>query len=61
MYQLWTNAYSIRSYGCKSDENIIIYSHRTSGWSTVYQLTPNFSVEVLTNFDMVGRLFYVKI
>ena len=60
MYQLWTNAYSIRKAyeTCKSDENIIIFSHRTSGWSNpVYQLTPNFSVEVLTNFGY-GRSSY---
>ena len=59
-YLLWTKAYSIRKAyeTCKSDENIIIHSHRTSGWSNpVYQLTPNFSVEVLTNFGY-GRSSY---
>ncbi|MDA8753775.1 hypothetical protein N9N24_04685 [Candidatus Marinimicrobia bacterium] len=64
-YKLWTDAYSIRKAyeTCKLDENIIIHSHRTSGWSNpVYQLTPNFSVEVLTNFGYGGSsYFYTKL
>ena len=59
-YEKWIKAYSIRkTYEiCKLDKSIIIYSHRTSGFSNpVYQLTPNFSVEIKTNFGY-GRSSY---
>jgi len=64
-YELWIKAYSIhKTYGiCKRDESIILFSHRTSGYSNpVYQLTPNFSVEINTNFGY-GRssYFYTKL
>jgi len=64
-YESWIKSYSIRkTYGiCKRDESIILFSHRTSGFSNpVYQLTPNFSVEIKTNFGY-GRssYFYTKL
>ena len=64
-YEFWIKAYSIqKAYeACQSDETIIIYSHRTAGWSNpIYQLTPNFSVEVLTNFGYgKSSYFFTKL
>ncbi len=43
---------------CLKNKNIITFSHRRCGWSQpVYQLTPNFSIEVKTNFGY-GRSSY---
>lgn len=64
-YQLWCNAYAIEiAYNkCSSDQNILTYSHRITGWSNpVYQLTPNFSVELKTNFGYGSvSYFYTKL
>lgn len=52
-YSLWSKAYSInKSYRqCEDDKSILTFSHRIDGWSNpLYQLTPNFSVEIKTNF-----------
>jgi len=64
-YILWHNAYSInKTYRlCHEDKSIMTFSHRIDGWSDpVYQLTPNFSVEIKTNFGY-GRAsyFYTKL
>ena len=52
-YVLWSKAYSInKTYRfCQQDKSILTFSHRITGWSNpVYQLTPDFSVEIKTNF-----------
>ena len=57
-YEKWIKAYSIRKTYmiCKSDKSIFLFSHRTAGFSNpIYQLTPNFSIEIKTNFGY-GRL-----
>lgn len=64
-YILWSNALAIKkAYKvCESNKDIIIYSHRRAGWSNPeYQLTPNFSIEIKTNFGY-GRVsyFYTKL
>ncbi|MCD8443240.1 hypothetical protein LNI88_11610 [Tenacibaculum dicentrarchi] len=64
-YQLWVKAYSInKTYRiCNEDKSIIAFSHRIDGWSKpLYQLTPNFSLEIKTNFGF-GRAsyFYTKL
>lgn len=64
-YNLWHEAYSInKAYRlCHEDNSILTFSHRIDGWSNpVYQLTPNFSVEIKTNFGY-GRAsyFYTKL
>ncbi len=64
-YILWSNAFSInKTYKlCQEDKSILIFSHCIDGWSNpVYQLTPNFSVEIKTNFGY-GRAsyFYTKL
>lgn len=59
-FQLLTLAYSIElAYKkCSLDKRILTYSHREKGWSDpVYQLTKNFSVELMTNFGY-GRASY---
>lgn len=36
---------------CHDDKNVLTFSHRLCGWSNPdYKLTPNFSVEIKTNF-----------
>lgn len=64
-YRLWGKAYAInKTYRlCYEDKSILTFSHRIDGWSNpVYQLTPNFSVEIRTNFGY-GRAsyFYTKL
>ncbi|WP_458626468.1 hypothetical protein [Winogradskyella sp. PC D3.3] len=64
-YNLWVKAYSInKTYRiCHEDKSIIAFSHRIDGWSKpLYQLTPNFSLEIKTNFGY-GRAsyFYTKL
>ena len=64
-YKLWHNAFSInKTYRlCHEDKSILTFSHRIDGWSNpLYQLTPNFSVEIKTNFGY-GRAsyFYTKL
>jgi len=52
-YILWAKAYSIKkTYAlCHQDKSILTFSHRIDGWSDPsYQLTPNFSLELKTNF-----------
>ncbi len=64
-YKLWCHAYAIEiAYEkCSNDQNILAYSHRITGWSNpVYQLTPNFSVELKTNFGYGSvSYFYTKL
>ena len=64
-YVLWNKAFSInKSYRvCLDDKSILTFSHRRDGWSNpVYQLTPNFSVEIKTNFGYGGAsYFYSKL
>jgi hypothetical protein len=64
-YIKWHNAFSInKTYRlCHEDKSILTFSHRIDGWSNpLYQLTPNFSVEIKTNFGY-GRssYFYTKL
>ena len=59
-YNLWAKALAIQqSYiKCQQNGKFLIYSHRIIGWSNpVYSLTPNFSIEVKTNFGY-GRSSY---
>lgn len=64
-FELWGKAYSINiAYRiCHEDQSILSFSHRLSGWSNpVYQLTPNFSIELKTNFGYgTSSYFYVKL
>lgn len=64
-YILWSKAYAInKTYRiCHEDKNILTFSHRIDGWSNpVYQLTPNFSVEIKTNFGYGSvSYFYTKL
>ena len=64
-YELWCKAYAIDlTYKkCKSEDNILTYSHRIIGWADpVYQLTPNFSLELKTNFGYgSASYFYTKL
>lgn len=64
-YILWNKAYSIyETYLlCNFNLDILTFSHREEGWSDpVYQLTPNFSVEIKTNFGFGRRsYFYTKL
>ncbi len=64
-YILWSHAYSInKTYRlCHEDKSILTFSHRIDGWSNpVYQLTPNFSVEIKTNFGYGNAsYFYTKL
>lgn len=64
-YVLWSKAYSInKTYRfCQQDKSILTFSHRITGWSNpVYQLTPDFSVEIKTNFGFgKSSYFYTKL
>jgi hypothetical protein len=64
-YELWAKAYSINvAYRlCHNDKRILTFSHRISGWSNpVYRLTPNFTVELKTNFGFgSASYFYTKL
>lgn len=64
-YLLWIKAYSInKTYRlCHEDKSILTFSHRIDGWSNpIYQLTPNFSVEIKTNFGYGNAsYFYTKL
>ncbi len=64
-YILWHEAFSInKTYRlCHEDKTILTFSHRIDGWSNpVYQLTPNFSVELKTNFGYGhASYFYTKL
>jgi hypothetical protein len=64
-YILWSRAFAIKNTYrlCHEDKSIIVFSHRMVGWSNpVYQLTPDFSIEIKTNFGY-GRVsyFYTKL
>jgi hypothetical protein len=65
MYELWAKAYAIEAayQECRNNTNILAYSHRLCGWSNpVKQLTPNFSVEIKTNFGYGSvSYFYTKL
>jgi hypothetical protein len=64
-YLLWHKAFSInKTYRlCHEDSTILTFSHRIEGWSNpVYQLTPNFSVELKTNFGYgYASYFFTKL
>lgn len=64
-YILWCKAFSIsKTYKlCHEDETILAFSHRMNGWSNPkHQLTPNFSVEIKTNFGYGSvSYFYTKL
>ena len=64
-YKLWCHAFAIEfAYNkCSNDQNILTYSHRITGWSNPdYQLTPNFSVQLKTNFGYGSvSYFYTKL
>ena len=58
---LWSKAASInKTYRrCYEDKTILIFSHRLRGWSNpVFQLTPNFSVEIKTNFGYGNSSYF---
>lgn len=57
---VWGKAFAInKTYRlCHEDKSVLTFSHRLTGYSNpVYQLTPNFSVEIMTNFGY-GRSSY---
>ncbi|MBF9236617.1 hypothetical protein I2I05_04335 [Hymenobacter sp. BT683] len=61
LYTKWCKAYAIElAYeSCKRNQNILAYSHRICGWSNpVHRLTPNFTVEVKTNFGYGGASYF---
>jgi hypothetical protein len=64
-YVLWCKAYAIDlAYKkCTDDDNVLTYSHRITGWADpVYQLTPNFSLELKTNFGYgSASYFYTRL
>lgn len=64
-YELWAKAYSINlAYRyCHNNKDILTFSHRISGWANpVYRLTPNFTVELKTNFGFGNAsYFYTKL
>ena len=64
-YILWGKAFAInKTYRiCQQDSSIMVFSHRHTGFSNpVYQLTPNFSVEIKTNFGYGNSsYFYTKL
>lgn len=64
-YILWSKAFAInKTYRlCHEDKSILTFSHRIDGWSNpVCQLTPNFSVEIKTNFGYGSvSYFYTKL
>jgi hypothetical protein len=60
-YILWNKAYGIgKTYRlCYDDKSILTFSHRMDGWSNpVYQLTPNFSIEMKTNFGYGNSSYF---
>ena len=61
---MWSKAFAInKTYRlCQEDKSILTFSHRIDGWSNpVYQLTPNFSIELKTNFGYGSvSYFYTK-
>lgn len=64
-YRQWFHAFEIhRAYReCNDDPTVLSFSHRICGWSDPrYRLTPNFSLELKTNFGY-GRssYFYTKL
>lgn len=64
-YIRWSKAYSIqKTYElCNLEKNILMYSHRTVGWSNpIYYLNDNLSVEIKTNFGYgESSYFYIKL
>lgn len=64
-YNLWGNAFAItKMYKiCNDDPRILTFSHRLSGFSNpIYQLTPNLSIEIKTNFGFGNAsYFYTKL
>lgn len=64
-YEKWGKAYAInKAYRlCHEDKKILTFSHRICGWSNpVYKLTPNFSIEIKTNFGYGhASYFYTKL
>jgi len=64
-YELWCRAYAINlAYKmCIDDDKILTYSHRIKGWADpIYQLTPNFSLELKTNFGYgSASYFYTRL
>jgi hypothetical protein len=64
-YVLWCKSYAIDlAYKkCTDDNKILTYSHRIKGWADpVYQLTPNFSLELKTNFGYgSASYFYTRL
>ncbi|MFV8361518.1 hypothetical protein [Flavobacterium sp. LS1P3] len=64
-YLLWSKAFAIKkTYRiCNEDKSVLTFSHRLVGWSNpLYQLTPNFSVEIKTNFGYgSASYFYTKL
>ncbi|MCG8806445.1 hypothetical protein G1K75_12365 [Tenacibaculum finnmarkense] len=64
-FELWTKAFDIgKAYRkCYEDKSILTFSHRINGWSNPeYQLSPNFSIELKTNFGYGNSsYFYIKI
>jgi hypothetical protein len=64
-YALWAKALSIEAayQECEKKVNVLAYSHRRCGWSNpVKRLTPNFTVEVKTNFGYGSvSYFYIKL
>jgi hypothetical protein len=64
-YNLWGKAFAINlAYRkCYENKNVLTFSHRICGWSNpVYNLTPNFSVEIKTNFGYgSASYFYTKL
>lgn len=60
----WSKASAInKAYRrCHEDKSILTFSHRLCGWSNpVYKLTPNFSVEIKTNFGYGNASYFYTI
>lgn len=64
-YTLWRHAHAIKlAYRVSNDDpKVLSFSHRICGWSNpVYHLTPNFSIEIKTNFGYGSvSYFYTKL
>lgn len=64
-FKLWIKAFNIgKAYRkCYDNQSILTFSHRINGWSNPeYQLSPNFSIELKTNFGYgSSSYFYIKI
>ena len=64
-YELWAKAFAIdNAYKeCEKNTNVLAYSHRRCGWSSpVQRLTPNFTIEVKSNFGYGSvSYFYIKL